>query len=284
MTLRIGHIDYLNCVPFFHYLGTDVAGDDIVTGTPTQLNALLAKGQIDLCPASSFEYGCRWADYLLLPDLSISACGAVKSVLLFAACPLAELADKPIAVTGESATSVHLLQILLREVCGFDRLRLQHPDHPVEEIIAKGGAGLLIGDRALRAAKAGLAPYTFDLGDLWYAFSGLPFVFALWIVRRDIVAVKEGEVAQLQQRLQAGLRRAMVDLPELAEQAAGCSCLTPKELLAYWQAMSYCLTDAHQQGLNLFFQLAVKYRFLDSVPELNFFMPSFSVDAPSLID
>ncbi len=284
MTLRIGHIDYLNCVPFFHYLRADQADDRILKGTPAQLNTLLAQGQIDLCPASSFEYGRHWSDYLLLPDLSISACGAVKSVLLFSSWPLAELTDSPIAVTGESATSVHLLQILLREVYGFERFHLQCPECPVEEVIAAGGAGLLIGDRALQAAKAKLAPYVFDLGALWHAFSGLPFVFALWIVRRDTVAAKEAEVAQLQGRLQTSLTRALADLPSLAEQAAGSSCLTPKELLAYWRAMSFGFTDAHQQGLKLFFQLAVKHRFLESPPKLHFFASSFSVDAPSLID
>jgi chorismate dehydratase len=284
MTLRIGHIDYLNCVPFFRFLKGDEADDHIVTGNPAQLNTMLAKGQIDLCPASSFEYGLHWSDYLLLPDLSITACGAVKSVLLFASCPLVELAGRSIAVTGESATSVHLLQILLGEVCGFDRLHLQRPDRPVEDIIAAGGAGLLIGDRALRAAKAGLAPYAYDLGALWHAFSGLPFVFALWIVRRDAVETKQGQVTVFMRRLQASLTRGMADLPGLAEQTASGTCLTPQELLAYWQAMSYRLTNVHQQGLKLFFQLAVKYRFLDASPELHFFRPSFSVDGPSLID
>ncbi len=284
MTLRIGHIDYLNCVPFFRYLRSDNPDDCIVSGNPAQLNTLLAKGQIDLCPASSFEYGRHWSDYLLLPDFSISACGAVKSVLLFASCPLAELINKSIAVTGESATSVHLLQILLREVYGFGRLCLQRPSCPVEEVIAAGGAGLLIGDRALQTAKVGMASHVFDLGTLWQAFSGLPFVFALWIVRRDAVTAKQGQVAVFMRRLQASLTRAMADLPGLAEQTASGTCLTPQELLAYWQAMSYGLTNVHQQGLKLFFQLAVKYRFLDAIPELHFFRPSFSVDASSLID
>ena len=53
------------------------------------------------------------------------------------------------------------------------------------------------------------------------------------------------------------------------------SCLNPKELLAYWQAMSFRLTDAHLQGLKLFFQLAVKHQFLETLPELNFFAPPF---------
>ena len=275
MTLRIGHINYLNCVPFFHYLSAADADDRIVTGTPAELNAMLAQGKIDLCPASSFEYGRRWSDYLLLPDLSISALGAVKSVLFFSSRPLKKLAGVPIAITGESATSVHLLQILLREHYGFDRLHLHRPDCSVEESIAAGGPGLLIGDRALRAAKSGLAPFIYDLGALWHSFSGLPFVFALWLVRRDVVAAKEEEVAQFQQRLQNGLDRAMAELPTLAEQVAGGSCLNPKELLAYWQAMSFRLTDAHQKGLKLFFQLAVKHQFLESLPELNFFVPPF---------
>lgn len=275
MTLRIGHIDYLNCVPFFHYLSTVDAGDRIITGTPAELNAMLAQGQIDLCPASSFEYGQRWSNYLLFPDLSISAFGAVKSVLLFSSRPLTELVSAPIAITGESATSVHLLQVLLREYYGFDTPHLFRPECSVEESIAAGSPGLLIGDRALRAAKAGLAPFVYDLGELWHSFTELPFVFALWIVRRDVVAIKEGEVVQFQHGLQKSLSRAMADLPTLAGQMADDSSLSSKELLAYWQAMSFGLTEAHQQGLKFFFQLAVKYQFLKDLPELNFFAPHF---------
>ncbi len=275
MSLRIGHIDYLNCVPFFHHISVSDEGDSIITGTPAELNAMLARGEIDLCPASSFEYGQRWSDYQLLPDLSISALGAVKSVLLFSTHPLTELAQSPIAITGESATSVHLLQILLREYCGFDKPHLYRPECSVEEIVSSGGAGLLIGDRALRAAKAGAASFVYDLGELWHSFCGLPFVFALWIVRQDSVETKEGEVGQFLIRLQKSLGRAMADLPALAGQVSGGSCLNTKELLAYWQTMSFGLTEAYQQGLNLFYQLAVKYRFMKSLPELKFFVPPF---------
>ena len=284
MTLRIGHIDYLNCVPFFRYLETDNCDVSVVHGTPARLNALLGSGQLDLCPASSFEYGRHWRNYLLLSDLSISACGAVKSVLLFSSRPLAELGRVPIALTGESATSVHLLQILLREHCGFDNPHLYCPSSTVEEVIAAGGTGLLIGDRALKAAQADLAPYVIDLGSWWHAFSGLPFVFALWIVRRDTVDERAEEVAILQQRLQAGLAQALANLPALAAQTADPSWMSGDELLNYWRAMSFSLSAACQQGLKRFFQLAAKYQFLDAVPELNFFTAPFSVDASELID
>lgn len=134
---------------------------------------------------------------------------------------------------------------------------------------------MLIGDRALSAAKAGLAPFIYDLGTLWHSFSGLPFVFALWIVRRDVVATQKVKIVQLQHRLHKSLRRAMDNLPALAEEVAGDSCLNPKELLAYWQSMSFGLSDDHQLGLRHFFQLAVKYQFLKTLPELNFFDPPF---------
>lgn len=284
MTLRIGHIDYLNCAPFFSCLSRGGPVGSIITGSPAQLNTLLAAGQIDVCPASSFEYGRHWSDYLLLPDLSISACGPVKSVLLFAHRPLAELDGSSIALTGESATSVNLLQILLREHCGFDAIRLSHPVRPVEEVIADGGAGLLIGDRALKAAQAKLAPYQFDLGSLWQAFSGLPFVFALWMVRRAVVETRGGEVARLLSQLRAGFAQAMQDLPNLALQLADRTWMPADELLAYWRTMSYRLSDVHQQGLELFFRLAVKHRLLPAMPELHFFEPPFSVDASRGID
>ncbi len=284
MTLRIGHIDYLNCVPFFRYPCQVSAGDLIVRGSPARLNALLADGQIDLCPASSFEYGRNWRDYLLLPDLSISSFGAVKSVLLFAVRPLKELARLPIAVTGESATSIHLLQILLHELSGVDALHLYRPEASVEEVIRAGGSGLLIGDRALKAAKEGLAPYILDLGELWHVFSGLPFVFALWMVRREVAAAQYQEVACFQRCLQDGLARALSDLPLLARQTVDRSGLELQELVAYWCAMSYRLTDVHQQGLRRFFQLAVQRRLLPAMPELHFFPDAFSIDGPGLID
>ncbi|MEZ4484929.1 MAG: menaquinone biosynthesis protein [Syntrophotaleaceae bacterium] len=271
MSLRIGHIDYLNCVPFFHYLNTERSDDCIIKGTPARLNTLLANGQLDVCPSSSFEYGRNWQDYLLLPDLSISACGAVNSVLLFSHRPLTELGRVPIALTGESSTSVHLLQILLREYCDFADLDLHRPASSVEDMIAAGATGLLIGDRALKAVQSQLAPYVFDLGSLWQAFTGLPFVFALWIVRRDAVEKRGEEVACLQRRLRVGLDRALADLPTLADKTAGRSWIRAAELLAYWRAMSFVLDDAHLQGLMLFFRLAVKYHFLEEMPELNFF-------------
>ncbi len=270
MTLRIGHIDYLNCAPFFHYLDSAAGGHTIVRGTPARLNALLAEGRIDLCPASSFEYGRHASRYLLLPGLSISAIGPVHSVLLFGEKTVQEGFSEPIAITGESASSVALLQILLEEAGAGPGNRFYAPQDSVEQAIKAGGSGLLIGDRALKAAKEGIAPQVTDLGALWHAFSGLPFVFALWIVRREVVASRRDEVNQMTRQLRAGLARSLADLPQLAARTTDCSYLSLQEKVAYWRAVSYGLSDVHLAGLRLFFQLAVKYRLLPQAPEPHF--------------
>jgi len=119
MTLNVGHIAYLNCVPFFHYLREVGFEGNIVKGVPAQLNAMLAEGKLDLSPSSSFEYGLHWQQYVLLPGLSISSRGPVQSVLLFSPCAIEDLEGRQVALTGESATSVNLLKILLKEFVKF---------------------------------------------------------------------------------------------------------------------------------------------------------------------
>src|SRR5262249_30279437 len=106
--LRIGEISYLNCTPIFTVLRDrfDDTGYASVRGMPAELNAKLRKGEIDLCPSSSIEYARNPESYLILPDLSISAVGAVKSVLLFSNVPIERLDGASIALTGESETSV----------------------------------------------------------------------------------------------------------------------------------------------------------------------------------
>lgn len=272
MTLTVGHITFANCIPFFHCLKESGFSGRIVRGVPAELNRLLAEGKIDISPSSSFEYGVHWRDYLLLPGHSISSFGAVGSVLLFTTRPLEELDSDSIALTGESATSVNLLKILFKEFLGL-RWSAYRPDvASVEQTIANGGAGLLIGDRALKTAlqpPPGVRVY--DLGELWQRFTGLPFVFALWIVRRDAARAKADELRGLQQQLTSARNRALANLEEVVSLVPESGWMGEDHLLAYLRAMSFDLTPAHQEGLSLYFNLAVKHGLLPELPELQFF-------------
>jgi chorismate dehydratase len=270
MSLTVGHITYLNCVPFFHHLPAAGFRGEIISGVPSRLNQMLASGELDVSPSSSFEYAQHWRDYLLLPDLSISSLGAVQSVLLCSSQPVDELQGVDIALTGESATSVRLLQVLLKEFCGFAEVPCRVTDLATEGVIDRGGAALLIGDRALRAAASGQSRYITDLGEMWHRHTGLPFVFALWIARRQAAQDKEEQLRQLLGQLRQSLRRSSAELADIAA-TLDVGWLSRAQLLAYWRAMSYNLTAEHLQGLQLFFHLCVKHGLLNEEPELHFF-------------
>lgn len=270
MTLTVGHITYANCAPFFHYLAEAGFSGRIVEGVPAELNRLLAAGAIDASPSSSFEYGCRWQDYLLLPGHSISSCGPVGSVLLFSARPIDALEGNEIALTGESATSVNLLRILLGEFYGFRKVTFRVPDRPVEALIAEGATALLIGDRALRTAL-GASGHVYDLGELWHRFTGLPFVFALWIVRRQAARTKPEEVAALLRQLASARTRAFASLEAMAAKTPERAWMGEGGLVEYWRRMSYDLDERHLAGLERFFALCVEHGLLPSMPGIRFF-------------
>ncbi len=270
-SLKVGRISYVNTVPCFHHLNQTGFAGEIITGVPADLNHMLAAGELDLSPSSSFEYALHWRDYLLLPGHSISSCGPVQSVLLFSRLPLEAVAEKEIFLTGESATSVNLMKVLLREFMGAGAMDCRVPETPVEELLADGASALLIGDRALRMARTLPEEMrVYDLGALWQRFTGLPFVFGLWIVRRSTYLARRGEVLAFRRQLDQALHLAFADLEPLAVSAAQGSPLSPAELVAYWQTVSYQLTPAHLDGLRKFFALCCRHGLLPEEPQLCF--------------
>lgn len=272
MTLRIGRIAYLNVAPYFHYLHEKGFVGEVVSGVPSALNAMLAEGRIDACPSSSFEYGLHADDYCLLPGHSISSIGPVHSVLLFTPGPLQVLSGAEVAITGESATSINLLKILLKEFCGIDDVVFKVPGSEIEELLNNGQSALLIGDRALMAAKTCPANFRMtDLGALWYHFTGMPFVFALWILRREAVAKFPDALSALAVQLHDSRQHAFRNLHEMATRLSGNCGFSAEQLEAYWRGMSYDLSDGHLEGLRLYFTLCHKHGLLDKIPDFHFF-------------
>jgi chorismate dehydratase len=269
--LTLGAISYLNCVPFFHYLRENGFRGNLVSGVPSALNRLLQQGKLDASPSSSFEYALHWRDYFLLPDHSISAVGKVSSVLLFSPVAPKDLADKEIAITGESATSINLLRILLREFYRLEAINDAVPEVPVEEVIVQKKPALLIGDRALKMAAncpAGIQVY--DLGELWYQHTGLPFVYALWMIRRDSLPKHGDAIAALSQQLHNS-RRQLLSAPQgVAEKYTESCGLQQQQIVDYWHCIDYRLHDQHRAGLKLFFELCVKFQLLTEIPDLEF--------------
>lgn len=270
MSLSIGHIAYANCLPFFHFLRESGFNGAIVDGVPSELNRMLASGEIDICPSSSIEYAKQPSDYLVLPGHSISSIGAVESVLLFSTHPLSELNGVPIAITGESATSVALLQVILKEFIRLDEIICRVPDSTVEEAISRGEPALLIGDRALKMADPDTRGNVIDLGALWHHFTGLPFVFALWTVRKKIAQHYGADVRNFVEQLNASRSRAFKELDAVVNNSEEVNWMGIERLKQYLLGVSYDLDAQHLEGLDCFYALLEKHGLIDSAPELEF--------------
>ena len=188
-SLRLGRISYVNMAPVFYRLDHEV---EEVGGVPTELNASLVAGELDLAPISSIAWA-RDADRLrVLPRLCVSSEGAVDSIQLVSKVPLEQV--RRVAVTPESATSVVLTRVLIPEA-----------DHvPLGE---EADAKLLIGDAALKSAFEDPTPH-YDLGRLWLEKTGLPMVFAVWAAPEPLV---EG-LGDLEHALVASVRLALSDV------------------------------------------------------------------------
>ncbi len=269
--LTLGYISYLNCVPFFGKLKEQGFNGKLVPGVPSALNRMLQQGEIDASPSSSFEYARNWRDYLLLPGHSISSVGSIASVLLFSPVHPDQLGGVEIALTGESATSINLLEILLRDYYGLSDVVTTVHGGSVEALVSAGKPALLIGDRALKLSMVvppGVGVY--DLGKLWHQHTGLPFVFALWMVRKEVVKPHAGSLGRLGEQLlksrEAVLQQPLVFAQAAAQQAA----MSPEQIISYWSTVSYVLDSEHIRGLEQFFQRCFKHGLLKEEPPLIF--------------
>ncbi len=171
---RVGSVPYLNAVPLTRGLE-----DQVIFATPAKLAEMLQRGELDAALVSVTEvlFNDR---YDVLDGIAVASLGEVQSVFLAHRRPLAEARE--IFCDTASLTSVALLRVLLAEqglqpefkpLASYDRAAL--PDFV-----------LLIGDPALDLLRAPTAHQVWDLGTAWMELTRLPFVYAVWALRRGI--------------------------------------------------------------------------------------------------
>ncbi len=201
--LRYGRIAYVNVLPVEAAFDVGVLTRDVEVfgAVPAQLNAAMSEGRIDAGAISAAHYLANAGRFVRLGDLCIAADGPVRTVLFVSPRPPALLGDATIALTSHSASGRALLAALLQR---FPDVRPRY--EVVDDALGAARAGrpaLVIGDDAL-VARAELPPAQIhDLGEAWRAWTGLPFVFALWAVRRETLAARPAEVAALRDALVA---------------------------------------------------------------------------------
>ncbi|HXL86902.1 MAG TPA: menaquinone biosynthesis protein [Gemmatimonadaceae bacterium] len=260
--IKIGRIPYINCYPVYGAIDRGVVRLDaeLVDGVPTDLNRRMGAGELDISVVSAVEYA-RDADrYLLLPDLAISCDGPVRSVMLFSKRPAGELGARSVIVSRSSMTSVALLELLFENVW-HARPRFVPGDAEVKDVVVDkstdADARLVIGDAALVLGSNHREryPFVYDLGQAWKAWTGQPFVFAVWVAQRS-TDVKEALLAHagLIASRDWGLRH----LPELAEQAHQATGVERSVCAEYLSGLDYGLSYPHLAGLTEFYRRLVE--------------------------
>jgi chorismate dehydratase len=270
--LRVGRIPYINCYPVYGAIDRGIVALDatLVDGVPTALNRGMAEGTLDVSVVSAVEYAHDARRFLLLPDVSISCDGPVRSVLLFSDVPAEHLGGRRVIVSRSSMTSVALLELLFENVWRC-RPEFVPGDAEISDLGAfESGetrpARLVIGDAALLLRSgprdsdvAGDAPrpyaHVYDLGDEWKRWTGLPFVFAVWIAQR---ATPVDESLRVHSALLQSRDWGLAHTAELAAQAHGRTGVPRRTCHEYLEGLDYGLSYEHLAGLTEFFRRLVR--------------------------
>ena len=245
----IGKIPFLNSVPYFHNF--EKGRYKLLPVTPRTMGVLSREGQIDAGLFSLMDYYSQQEELDLLP-WGIATRDQVKSVMLFSKEGWAGLDDAAIAISDETATSVRLLQVLLKKKYGvharFDRVQGHLADY------SRYKAVLLIGDQALRWNKLGLPGFelVFDLASEWYDWKKLPFVFAVWAVRKSMPEERKRELVSL---VQNSLEISEDHFSEIGEMHGSRIGLTKGEVKEYLEGFNFRLGEREQEAMKEFLKL-----------------------------
>lgn len=252
--LRMGKIAYTNVLPLYEKLNLSDLSVEEVSAVPARLNQMLALGQIDFSSISSFSYALNWRDYRLLPGISISSKKEVGSVILFTdGIPLTELDGKTVALSNQSAASVHLLRVILEKYIGIKPTYLfMEPDLPM--MLKHAKAALLIGDAAIQARWEQPQKPFYDLATLWHKYTNETMTFAVWAVRKEVLQYR-GLLKELHQRFLQAKEAGLQALPQVIKRAqAGLGGDRDFWHNYYTRQLSYDFGEQERKGLEKYFQ------------------------------
>src|SRR5919197_2165681 len=235
MALCIGHVPYLLTEPF--YVDMARRGMAFYELMPGAVAVAAANGAIDAGPVPLVDC-CRLADrFEPVAGFCVASIQRARSSLLYSTQPITELAGAHIGVTDEAATALRLLDVLLR-------VKYQVQPAAYGPVQTAHDAFLLIGNQALRQRRGAPGfPYTYDLGAEWHAWTGLPFVFARWMVRREAPAKDK---ALLEEALYVGLEDGVEALYQVAQPRDDLLML-PRHIVRHIQGFRYYIGKSEQQ-------------------------------------
>lgn len=258
--LQIGAVSYLNSRPLIQGLQELLPSANLVLDYPSRLADSLSAGSLDVALIPSVEYF-RRPGYEVISDACVAARGPVMSVKLYCRVHPGEI--RRLALDEGSRTSAALTKVILADRYGVipqtEPLKMESTTRD-----SSADAVLLIGDRAMHDPQESFVE-VMDLGQVWYDWTGLPFVFAMWVARQE--ADTEGVDDALSHARDLGLAR----VQEIAAEEAPRLGLTNSVAHNYLtKNLHYHLTSAERSGLKLFCELAAQHNLVKPDVEIVF--------------
>lgn len=263
--VRIGYIEYLNALPFYHGLAEHLKGEnppEFVRGVPAEMNRLMRNGKLDMALVSSLEYAMAPDRYYVLTDLCVGSYGSTGSVVLFSKLPLGKLDGRSVVLSKESLSSANLLRILLKMRWGYTNHFTTHSG-TLSRLLSKGDAALVIGDQAFSTATD-TALFRYDLSEEWWNWQNLPFCFALWAAQRSFCDRQPERARKVATALENLLDRNIRSMEEWAGRVVYArKNMDADRLIAYLRSLAYRLDPEMLKGLERFYELARQMEMVD---------------------
>ncbi len=272
LKIIMGRITYINMYPVYHGLKNDLHPKWIkmVDDVPAVLNGMLSRGELDISPVSAVAYARHADQWTVLPDLSIASRGKVMSVLLVSTRPLDRLNNQQVILTDESATAADLLRLIFKLKGIHPILKRGKVSNP-GDLPINAQAALVIGDAALREPWRDTYEYVFDLGAMWWDMTGLPFVYALWVVRRAFAERHPEIVASVVKLFKQSKEKGYAHQSEIISAASQKLDLDREICRKYYEYLLCDLGPAEIKGVETFFKQLFENNILSDPVRLSFF-------------
>jgi chorismate dehydratase len=253
-------VTYLNARPLTFCLPRLGRNFEVIVDLPSRLADGLAAGELDVALAPSIEYF-RNPGYSIVSDACVACDGPVRSVKLYSRVPIERIGS--LALDEGSRASAAMAQILLKERFALEP---QFEPLPIGRSLEESAADavLLIGDRGILPPR-GRFEFVWDLGEQWCGWTGLPFVFAMWIARAGV------DLQGVDEILAAARDEGVSRLAEIARLEAPALGIPEAECLTYLRDnLDFELGQRQRQGLKLFCELAGRHGLAPPGAELVF--------------
>ncbi len=262
--LKIGCVSYLNSKPLIEPL-LDNPAVKVHFAVPAALLDLISRGEVCCALLPMVDYQASDLDLLLLPVGGIACDGPTLTVRIFSRVPPQRITH--LYADTDSHTSVILAQVILREFYGVRPAVIPLAADSGNNHHSSHESVLLIGDKVVNAAPPpGEFPWQLDLGQQWKQFTGLPFVFAMWMMRADI------DPGKLPHLLREAREKGTAMTDELVNRYAQ-QRHWPRDLAYdyFTTYLQYSITSAARNGIETFYALAQKHGLLVNRRPLRYF-------------